>query len=132
MTARRLAALLLLTACSRSSRHADAGAPAVASPIAPPGPLGAPIALTAVPALPPGSPADPTWDNLCIGNPRSRYMDWGDVLVVTPGGRCFKDKRRSSPRIVLDVRCGNAGELPCGRAIQCPPPGSPLRNACAR
>jgi hypothetical protein len=112
--------LVMLVSCGRLRRPTpDAGAP-------PP-----PVVFIAVPPLPVGDPTLPEWRNLCLGEPRSRYTDWVDVLVITPDHRCFKDKRRASPQIVFDDACNPSTD--CGRPIQCPAAGAPLvSNACYR
>jgi hypothetical protein len=109
-----LVALSSSSSCSRhSSSPPDAGA----------------LVFTAVPPLPAGDPKLPRWEEQCMGEPRSRYTDWVDVLVVTPDHRCFKDKRRASPQVVLDTEC--LSDARCGVPIQCPPAGAPLvPNAC--
>ena len=84
-----------------------------------------------MPPLPRGDPKLPRWEDQCLGEPRSRYRDWVDVLVITPDYRCFKDKRRGSRQIVFDDACMSKGPSMCGQPIQCPPAGAYLvPNAC--
>ena len=110
-------ACALVASCSRTRRAAPYGA--TPTPV-----------FTAVPPLPPGDPKLPRWENECLGEPRSPYHDWIDVLVITPDNLCFKDKRRHSRRIVFDAECESAGPSMCGTAIQCPAAGTPLGPGC--
>jgi len=112
-----LIACAVVASCSRPRRPPPFRAP--------PTPV-----FTAVPPLPPGDPRLPRWEDECLGEPRSRYHDWIDVLVITPDNHCFKDKRRLSRPIVFDAACEAAGPRMCGTAIQCPAPGTSLGPAC--